>query len=424
MTQSLQREIDNYLSKKNPYYSNFSEELKKHLNTLYPELPIRGQWYLLKNNINELPQCEYPNCENPVKWNERKNQLDRGCCKTHNQKITFIDKFGTEHPNQNKQHFNKIQQKIKDQTGYSFGENPEIVEKRRKTNIKKYGVEEIGKAQSIRDKIKQTNLERYGVAETMSVPEIRAKAKKTMIDRYGVETSLSNPEIRAKGNKTNLKKYGSIFPMKNEELLEKRRNTIIEKYDAYSPIAKKEDEEKYYQLDKVMLSENNNERYFYFFDDEIKTKQQQIEWLRNENVIKNVYAITFETIDYQIRNKFINENSLYSNDSDIRQNFGIFSGDELVGVISGYEKSEFYEITRFVTKMGYDFDVNIIEEFIKYINITKQIIISFDRRFTSINQPKLEEIGFEFVGGTEPKLHKTEGFKDAWDCGKLVFKKV
>jgi hypothetical protein len=447
MTPELQGEINKYLSKKNPYYSRFSQELIDFLEESYPTLPTtKARWTLYKDGITEfeIPPCGLDGCNKQAKWNIKFNRFDSGCCADHTKRITSIKNFGTEHPNQNKKQLEKVKKSVREKYGVDYvTQIPEHNAKRKKTNLEKYGVEEITSSPEIRAKIEKTNLEKYGNTHPLSDPRVREKIKQTNIKKYGSESSLSNKKVRAKINKTNLQKYGSIFPMRNEELIEKRRNYIIEKYDSYSPLMKKDDGDKYYHLDKSIEAENKGEMYYHFFKYETLDKTKQIEWLKEKIILRSVQIVTFGEVSFDEMNEFIKTNSLYPNDSEIRQMVGIYAGEELVGIVSGYEKSDFYEITRFVIKIGYKFSENLYTKFIEYIDTFKQIIITLDRRFTSINQPELEAAGFEFIGGTEPTMYylndytainskhrnqverlNLDEYREVWDCGKLVFKKV
>ena len=421
MMDDIQGEIEKYLSKKNIYFHKFSDELKAHLKSLYPDLPtIKSQWYMLKNSVAEIPKCELTNCPQSAKWNERNNQFDAGCCADHNKKLTSLKHYGTEHPNQSKKQQQKVKKSIQEKYGVDYitqtSKHKQIV---KETIKEKYGVDYILQVSTVRDKIKQTNLARYGVEHPTSNSEIREKVQQTNLKRFGVKESLSSPEVRAKGHKTNREKYGSIFPMRNEELLEKRRQYIIETYNAYSPLEpKEEDTEKYFHLNASIEAENNGQTYYYFFDEELHTKQAQVEWIKKPIFTSISETVNIESIDNECRDSFIHQNSLYPSDSFVRQNFGVFDDIELVAVFSGYEKDYYFEITRFVTKIGHGFNDNIIKLFLAHINKNKPIIISFDRRFTSLTQPLLIDAGFEFVGGTEPKQHEN----GLWDCGKIVFK--
>lgn len=447
MSPNLQREITFYLSKKNPYYSNFSQELIDFLTQNYPTLPtVKAQWNLYKQGLthNDIPTCGLDSCNNEAKWNIKFNRFDSGCCADHTKRITSIKNFGVDHPNKNKRQLEKVKKSVRLKYGVDYvTQTKEHNEKRKKTNLEKYGVEEVTLSDEIRSKIHKTNLEKFGEIHPLSNKDVRDKIKQTNLKKYGTESGLSNKKVREKINKTNLEKYGSIFPMRNEDIIEKRRNFIIEKYDAYSPLTKKDDEKKYYHFDKSIIAENSKKNYYHFFDFEMVYKTKQIDWIKNKLILRSIQQVTIGNIEYSELDNFIKENSLYPSDSEIRQMFGLYAGDELVGIISGYEKSDYYEITRFVTKMGYKFSENLLLKFINYINNNKIFLITFDRRFTSIIQPELEEAGFEFIGGTEPSMYYVDNeraihyrnrnlietidlsnFKEVWDCGKLVFKRV
>ena len=94
MTPTLQREIDKYLSKKNPYYSRFSKELIDFLEENYPTLPTtKARWTLYKDGltVHDIPKCGLDGCNNNVKWNVKLNKFDTGCCTNHIKIITHYN---------------------------------------------------------------------------------------------------------------------------------------------------------------------------------------------------------------------------------------------------------------------------------------------------------------------------------------------
>jgi len=419
MSPTLQKEINHYLSKKTIYFKNFSQELINHLETIYPNQTLQAQWFVLKNNITTIPICKFKGCNNDVKFNQKNKEFDLGCCKTHNQKITFKKNYGIDHPLKNKKQQEKLRKSVKAKYGVdSIAQLDSTKDKIKNTTKVKYGVNSIAELQSTKDKREATMIENYGVSHAQQSTEIRAKTHKTNLDKFGVTEPLSSPTIREKGYHTNMERYGSIFPMRNKELLAKRLESIIEKYDAYSPIMIKENISKNYQLEKSIEAENNNSIYYYFFDEEIENKQKQIKWIVDKQITQTISEIEFKDITHEERDIFIIANSLYMKDTEYRFNYGVFNGDTLVAVFSGFEKEDYYEISRFVIKIGVSFEFNIITEFVTHFNKIKPIIIPLDRRFTPLNQPDLIDAGFEFVGGTDPKLHAP----NIWDCGKLVYK--
>ncbi len=72
----------------------------------------------------------------------------------------------------------------------------DIVEKRKSTNIQKYGCAAPSQNEEVLQKIKQTNLERYGSENPMECAEIRQKLKETNMAKYGVDTVLRLKEFR------------------------------------------------------------------------------------------------------------------------------------------------------------------------------------------------------------------------------------
>ena len=84
-----------------------------------------------------------------------------------------------------------------------YGEKREgLNEKRKKTNLEKYGTEFPTQNKTVREKIKQTNLQRYGVEAAGSSKIIRKKIEDTCFQRYGAKTNLMLKEYRDKAKET------------------------------------------------------------------------------------------------------------------------------------------------------------------------------------------------------------------------------
>jgi hypothetical protein len=96
-------------------------------------------------------------------------------------------------------------------------------EKTKQTNLQKYGVDNVFKAEEIKDKIKDSITKKYG-GFTWASKELREKANKTSIERYGSTNNIK------KAGETNLQKYGGIAPACSELVKEKQRKTLKEKY--------------------------------------------------------------------------------------------------------------------------------------------------------------------------------------------------
>ena len=127
-----------------------------------------------------------------------------------------------------------------------------VKEKRKKTFLKKYNVENPGQNKEIKEKIKQTNTEKYG-GTGFQVKELLEKSKETIIKKYGVEHPIQNKEIKEKIKKTNLEKYGVENVFQNEKIKEKIKQIHLEKYGVENVGKNKEIIEKIKQkkLDKM-----------------------------------------------------------------------------------------------------------------------------------------------------------------------------
>jgi very-short-patch-repair endonuclease len=88
----------------------------------------------------------------------------------------MIDKYGTEHPLQNQ----------------------ELFEKAKSTNLEKYGQEYVLQVEEFKEKGKQTNIQKYGCPNPQQNEEIKNKTKKTCKERYGYENPSYSPEIKDK----------------------------------------------------------------------------------------------------------------------------------------------------------------------------------------------------------------------------------
>ena len=107
-------------------------------------------------------------------------------------------------------------------------------ENRRKGSKKFYSNEEAVKNQT--EKRKSTNISRYGTASLMANKKIRAKQEKTMKKRYGVRVSTMSKEVQKKQQATSLKNNGVPFPAQSKEIYAKVKATNYERYGADSYI--------------------------------------------------------------------------------------------------------------------------------------------------------------------------------------------
>lgn len=215
---------------------------------------------IMRQKVTVLPICGVENCEKPVKF-DYYMRLTAGCCTQHNQILTSLKNHGVDNPGKSAitvqrrketnlkryghvmpPHADGIKQQVQKTLIERYGvdcalKSPEIREKIRQTNLIRYGVEHPYMVGEIRDRIKNTMALRYGACSPMQVPELKAKIIKTTLDRYGVEffgssdQFLQDSESRLEKRKlTYIANYGVDHPMKSLEIKEKYQQTCIEKY--------------------------------------------------------------------------------------------------------------------------------------------------------------------------------------------------
>jgi very-short-patch-repair endonuclease len=109
-----------------------------------------------------------------------------------------------------------------------------VIEKRKKSNIEKYGVEHVSQTQEFKDKISEINVERYGVKTTLIETNTKEKIKETLVEKFGVDNPMKSSNIKNKAMDTCLEKYGHVvFPHSVDGRLQTNQ-TLKEKYNVAS----------------------------------------------------------------------------------------------------------------------------------------------------------------------------------------------
>ena len=118
--------------------------------------------------------------------------------------------------------------------------------KRKQTNIKKYGVDNVSKLNENKLKQEKTNLEKYGVKSTFQNKKVREKWKDNIKERYGVEHVFQLEDVKNKIKKTNKEKYGENHFVQSKYYLKKlqdigfsdilTKNNIIKHIEKYKKI--------------------------------------------------------------------------------------------------------------------------------------------------------------------------------------------
>lgn len=276
--------------------------------------------------------------------------------------------------NQTKKYYcvicNNVKRKITNNKKYGCDnvfQNEEIKKKRKNTMIKKYGNEHALNITEFKEKTKKTNLEKFGTEYASQNENIKQKIEDTFLRNYGVKTSLLNPDTIEKIKKTNIKLYGADNVFKLRKYKEEK---MLEKYGVESPFKIKGMQKK--------IKENNIKKYGYecpMKNEKIKEKAKQ-ERLKNGSYLTEDQRTEYRNYWLKVKretNKHKKElfekwNGLdYYDDEYIKNNFLLQSGNKN------------YPTIDHKTSVSYGFKNNISPKVIGNINnlcITKRTINS------------------------------------------------
>lgn len=102
-----------------------------------------------------------------------------------------------------------------------------ISQKRKETNLKKYGAKSPLQNISLKEKRKHTCLERYGVENPAASKHIKEKINSTFEKKYG-GSPLNTLAVREKIKSTMFEKYGTVYNSQNEKISAKIRESLLD----------------------------------------------------------------------------------------------------------------------------------------------------------------------------------------------------
>jgi len=402
--------------------------------------------------------------------------------------------------------------------------SPEIREKGNKTNMARYGSIFPMRNEELLERRRQTIIEKYDSYSVFSDETVVNKYRKTAWTKYYNNKLIHNKfvkplfELDEYNGTKNYQKYQwqckkcatvfkdnvsnghtpqcpQCFPkdlrISNAETelfemitvdnkLQTNRN-LIENYeiDIYLPDYKigieyngmywhseQKGIDKYYHLNKTLLSENNGFFLIHIFESEWINRPLQTISLIERHI--GIFDEIIDVNDIDIRilredetNFFLSTTTLFFTESIFEKRIGAFYDNKLVAIMTLESFKEKSIINKFYEKMGIGFDGNIFELLLNSFDIESNKPIHYypDRRYTKTDDKMLLESGFTFEGGTEPNLIYSKnmshilshtvtknnilnfvneydenlniyenmifnGYLSIWDCGKLVFKKM
>lgn len=100
-----------------------------------------------------------------------------------------------------------------------------MLEKKKETNIAKYGHSNPMSNTTVQDKVKSTNLSKYGVEFPLESSAVQDKIKETLLERYNVDCTFKSKEIQQKASTTFWKNHKSA-----SDKMEIARAAFIQQY--------------------------------------------------------------------------------------------------------------------------------------------------------------------------------------------------
>lgn len=160
------------------YIRTHWQDYSEYLDSLYPkEYSLREKLWLHSSNQTERPRC--PGCGAELRFISISKGYQKYCCmKCRCNSPEYIAKKSG--PRKNK---DAVQEKI------------------RKTNLERYGVENVFQSKKIQNKIKETFAERYGVTHPLQIPGVKQKIQDTY-KKHCEEDSLFREAINKKIKET------------------------------------------------------------------------------------------------------------------------------------------------------------------------------------------------------------------------------
>lgn len=173
----------------------------------------------------------------------------------------------------------------------------QILDKRRKTNIDKYGVGCSFQSDTVKTKICETNLKRYGTNWHTQSNNFKQKAIQTNIKKYGVDNFRKSKKYKDKYSKTCFKKYGVEHYSQTDLFKKKSKQTSLIRYgvDNYT----KTDEY------KKRTKETNNKKYGTDYFSQSKSWKSKTTETNKKKYGKEYYTQTKGWRDKFLDNKYV-----------------------------------------------------------------------------------------------------------------------
>lgn len=134
--------------------------------------------------------------------------------------------------------------------------NKETKDKYKKTNVKKYGVDNISKSEYFKKIMIKNNKEKWNVDWYQQSDDFKNKSILTCFKKYGFENYTQTEEFKKRIRETFMLKYGVDWYSKSEEFKQKFKESSIEKYGTEHPMLNSDYKEKISQTIKDRYGKN------------------------------------------------------------------------------------------------------------------------------------------------------------------------
>lgn len=195
------------MSKESYVLKNHTDEYYYINSLINDDIPFKEKVYLVLNNMNSVPFCKNPNCNNKVKFK--------------NSKIGYLEYCSRK----------------------CISSDPYIKKKKEDKSLEKWGTKTPAESILIRNKIIETNIEKFGFKSPMSLESVKEKSKETLLKNWGVDNPSKSDMIIKKRvesfklsnfkesyKQTSIVKYGVNHPWMNKDI---HKKTIDSFYNDY-----------------------------------------------------------------------------------------------------------------------------------------------------------------------------------------------
>lgn len=198
------------------------------------------KFYLYENDLKETPKCY---CGNELKFRDMLNGFNEFCSRKcslksevvkERRKKTSIENWGVDNPSKSDIIKKRVIQTNKEKFGVEYPlQSKEIKDDLKNKFLEKWGVDNPSKLKIVREKAENTNLKKWGVKHAMQSDLIKDKVKKGFLEKWGVENPMFVDSVKEKVRESVVKRWGSLS---NENILNKKENTFEEKYGVKNPM--------------------------------------------------------------------------------------------------------------------------------------------------------------------------------------------